>query len=85
MIAGWRVDDVQFQWRNWGAWNDFEQFLAALSSKKRKNLAPSANRSAAPASASGWFTATKPATRTSSPMHGFYLHDVQTEKGNRRR
>jgi len=30
--------DVQFQWRNWGGWNDFEQFLAAFSSKKRKNL-----------------------------------------------
>ena len=30
--------DVQFHWRNDAGWQDFEQFLAALSSKKRKNL-----------------------------------------------
>ena len=30
--------DVQFQWRNEAGWQDFEQFLAAFNSKKRKNL-----------------------------------------------
>lgn len=30
--------DVQFHWRNDAGWRDFDDFLAALSSKKRKNL-----------------------------------------------
>jgi predicted N-acyltransferase len=30
--------DVQFHWRNDAGWRDFDEFLAALSSRKRKNL-----------------------------------------------
>lgn len=30
--------DVQFHWRNPGEWRDFDQFLAALDGKKRKNI-----------------------------------------------
>jgi len=30
--------DVQFQWRNEAGWRDFDGFLAAFSSRKRKNL-----------------------------------------------
>jgi len=30
--------DVQFQWRNDAGWRDFDGFLAAFSSRKRKNL-----------------------------------------------
>ena len=30
--------DVQFQWRNASGWRDFDEFLAAFSSRKRKNL-----------------------------------------------
>ena len=30
--------DVQFQWRNDAGWRDFDDFLAAFSSRKRKNL-----------------------------------------------
>ena len=30
--------DVQFQWRNEAGWRDFDEFLAAFSSRKRKNL-----------------------------------------------
>ncbi|MFT3806453.1 GNAT family N-acetyltransferase [Arenimonas sp.] len=30
--------DVQFHWRNPGDWHDFDDFLAALESKKRKNI-----------------------------------------------
>jgi len=30
--------EVQFHWRNDAGWRDFDDFLAALSSKKRKNL-----------------------------------------------
>jgi predicted N-acyltransferase len=30
--------DVQFQWRNEAGWRDFDDFLAAFSSRKRKNL-----------------------------------------------
>ena len=30
--------DVQFVWRNDSGWRDFDDFLAALSSRKRKNL-----------------------------------------------
>ena len=30
--------DVQFHWRNAGAWRDFDDFLAALDGKKRKNI-----------------------------------------------
>jgi len=37
--AGWleRID-VQFHWRNGAGWKTFEEFLAALQSKKRKNI-----------------------------------------------
>src|SRR6478672_3098552 len=37
--AGWleRID-VQFHWRNDANWKTFEEFLAALQSKKRKNI-----------------------------------------------
>jgi predicted N-acyltransferase len=37
--AGWleRID-VQFHWRNDANWRTFEEFLAALQSKKRKNI-----------------------------------------------
>jgi len=37
--AGWleRID-VQFHWRNDAGWKTFEEFLAALQSKKRKNI-----------------------------------------------
>jgi len=30
--------DVQFQWRNEAGWRDFDDFLGAFSSRKRKNL-----------------------------------------------
>ena len=30
--------DVQFHWRNAGGWRDFDDFLAALDGKKRKNI-----------------------------------------------
>ncbi|MFC4729276.1 GNAT family N-acetyltransferase [Coralloluteibacterium thermophilus] len=39
--------DVQFQWRNAGGWRDFDDFLGALSHKKRKNIRQERGRVAA--------------------------------------
>jgi len=37
--AGWsRRIDVQYHWRNRGDWRDFDQFLAAMDHKHRKNI-----------------------------------------------
>jgi uncharacterized protein len=37
--AGWLArGDVQFHWRNEAGWRDFDDFLAAFASKKRKNI-----------------------------------------------
>ena len=73
--------DVQFQWRNWGGWNDFEQFLAALSSKKRKNLRAEREQVRRAGVSFRVVHGDEASDEDLVAMHGFYCM-TQTEKGN---
>ena len=73
--------DVQFQWRNWGGWNDFEQFLAAFSSKKRKNLRAEREQVRRAGVSFRVVHGDEASDDDLSAMHGFYCM-TQTEKGN---
>lgn len=79
--ADWLArSDVQFQWHNRG-WASFEDFLAALNHKKRKNLL----RDRAEAAASGlqieWRTGSELSARDWHAVYALYLHTFH-EKGN---
>ncbi|WP_349984176.1 GNAT family N-acetyltransferase [Stenotrophomonas sp. WHRI 8082] len=37
-------EDIQFQWQNSSGWQDFEQFLAAMNHKHRKNIRQERNK-----------------------------------------
>jgi hypothetical protein len=73
--------DVQFQWRNWGDWTDFEQFLAAFSSKKRKNLRADREQVRRAGVSFRVVHGDEASDDDLSAMHGFYCM-TQTEKGN---
>jgi hypothetical protein len=73
--------DVQFQWRNWGGWNDFEQFLAAFSSKKRKNLRAEREQVRRAGVIFRVVHGDEASDEDLVAMHGFYCM-TQTDKGN---
>jgi len=73
--------DIQFQWRNWGAWNDFDQFLAAFTSKKRKNLRAEREQVRRAGVSFRVVHGDEASDEDLVAMHGFYCM-TQTEKGN---
>ncbi len=73
--------DVQFQWRNWGGWTDFEQFLAAFSSKKRKNLRAEREQVRRAGVTFRVVHGDEASDDDLVAMHGFYCM-TQTDKGN---
>ena len=74
--------DVQFHWRNPAGWRDFEDFLGALSSRKRKNLR--AERAQVARAGVGFrvLHGDEAAPGDLADMHRFYCR-TQHEKGNR--
>jgi predicted N-acyltransferase len=80
---GWLArGDVQFHWRNPAGWRDFEEFLAAFSSRKRKNLR--AERAQVARAGVGFRIVHGDEVRPGdlADMHRFYCR-TQQEKGNR--
>jgi predicted N-acyltransferase len=73
--------DVQFHWRNDAGWTDFEQFLAALSSKKRKNLRAEREQVRRAGVSFRVVHGDEADDADLVAMHGFYCA-TQNEKGN---
>lgn len=73
--------DVQFQWRNWGNWSDFDQFLAAFNSKKRKNLRAEREQVRRAGVSFRVVHGDEASDEDLVAMYGFYCM-TQTEKGN---
>jgi predicted N-acyltransferase len=73
--------DVQFQWHNRAGWGDFEQFLAALSSKKRKNLRAEREQVRRAGIVFRVVHGDEASDQDLRAMHEFYCM-TQTEKGN---
>ena len=74
--------DVQFHWRNERGWQDFDDFLSALSSRKRKNLR--AERAQVRAAGVGFrvLHGDEASAADLADMHRFYCQ-TQAGKGNR--
>jgi predicted N-acyltransferase len=73
--------DVQFQWRNELGWTDFGQFLAALNSKKRKNLRAEREQVRRAGIEFRVVHGDQAGDEDLRAMHGFYCL-TQREKGN---
>jgi len=73
--------DVQFHWRNEAGWRDFEDFLAALSSKKRKNLRAERAQVRRAGIRFRWVHGDEASDADLAIMHGFYCA-TQTAYGN---
>ena len=73
--------DVQFQWRNGAGWTDFNQFLGALTSKKRKNLRAEREQVRRAGVSFRTVHGDEASEGDLLAMHGFYCL-TQTEKGN---
>ncbi|MEO7251417.1 MAG: GNAT family N-acetyltransferase [Arenimonas sp.] len=73
--------DLQFQWQNNSSWKDFEEFLAALSSKKRKNLRAERQQVQRAGVTFRTVHGDEADDGQLRAMHGFYCL-TQTEKGN---
>lgn len=73
--------DLQFQWRNDAGWRDFQHFLDAFSSRKRKNLR--AEREQVRRAGVGFriVHGDEASARDLRDMHAFYCM-TQSEKGN---
>lgn len=79
--GGWlRREDVQFHWRNPG-WATFEDFLAALNAKRRKEI----RRERARVTADGWSFEVRPGSGLAEDeiarLHGLYVGTF-ADKGN---
>ena len=74
--------DVQFHWRNDAGWRDFEEFLAAFSSRKRKNLRAERAQVARAGVSFRVVHGDEASARDLADMHHFYCQ-TQAEKGNR--
>ena len=80
--AAWLArSDVQFQWRNDAGWTDFDQFLAALTSKKRKNLRAEREQVRRAGVEFRILHGDEASAADLQAMHEFYCL-TQTEKGN---
>ena len=73
--------DVQFHWRNDSGWIDFEQFLAAFSSKKRKNIRAERAHVREAGIRFRQVHGDEASDADISAMHAFYCM-TQSEKGN---
>ena len=78
---GWlRREDVQFHWRNPG-WASFDDFLAALNAKRRKEI----RRERARVAAEGWVFEARPGSDLAEDeitrLHGLYVGTF-ADKGN---
>ena len=73
--------DLQFHWRNPGPWTGFDDFLAALTSKKRKNIRAEREQVARAGIRFRWRHGDEASEEDLAAMHGFYCM-TQTEKGN---
>jgi predicted N-acyltransferase len=74
--------DVQFQWRNEAGWRDFDDFLAALSSRKRKNLRAERAQVRRAGVEFQLLHGHEAGADDLADMHRFYCQ-TQSEKGNR--
>jgi predicted N-acyltransferase len=74
--------DVQFHWRNEAGWRDFDDFLAALSSRKRKNLRAEREQVRRAGVSFRVLHGDEAGAEDLADMHRFY-RQTQSEKGNR--
>ena len=74
--------DVQFHWRNDAGWRSFDDFLAAFSSRKRKNLRAERAQVARAGVRFRIVHGDEATPEELADMHGFYCR-TQQEKGNR--
>jgi predicted N-acyltransferase len=72
--------DVQFHWRNAG-WRDFEEFLAALDARKRKNIRQERARVARAGITFRVLHGDEASAGDIDAMHAFYV-DTQRQYGN---
>lgn len=72
--------DLQFHWRNAG-WSDFDDFLAALTSKKRKNIRQERQRATRGGIRIRRVTGSALSEQDVRAMYGFYLETFD-RKGN---
>jgi predicted N-acyltransferase len=79
--TGWLSrTDVQFHWRNAG-WRDFDEFLAALDARKRKNIRQERARVARAGIAFRVLHGDEASAADIDAMHAFYV-DTQRQYGN---
>jgi predicted N-acyltransferase len=74
--------DVQFHWRNEAGWSDFDGFLAAFSSRKRKTLRAEREQVRRAGVSFRVVHGDEAGTQDLADMHRFYCQ-TQTDKGNR--
>jgi uncharacterized protein len=80
--SGWlRRQDLQFHWRNTSQWHDFEDFLAALTAKKRKNIKQERAQVAGAGIRLRRVHGDEVSEAELAAMHGFYLATF-ADKGN---
>ena len=73
--------DVQFHWQNASGWRDFEDFLAAFNSRKRKNLRAERAQVARAGVQLRQVHGDEASDQDLADMHAFYCM-TQSEKGN---
>jgi predicted N-acyltransferase len=73
--------DVQFHWRNDSGWQDFDQFLGAFSSRKRKNLRAEREQVRRAGVVFRRLHGDEASAEDLATMHAFYCM-TQTDKGN---
>lgn len=73
--------DVQFHWRNEADWADFDQFLGAFTSKKRKNIRAEREQVRRAGISFRQVHGDEASDADLSAMHAFYCM-TQSEKGN---
>lgn len=74
--------DVQFHWRNTGGWPDFDAFLAALTSRRRKAIRAERAQVARAGVAFRQVHGEEAGEADLAAMHDFYC-GTQSDKGNR--
>ncbi len=74
--------DVQFQWRNEAGWRDFDDFLGAFSSRKRKNLRAEREQVRRAGISFRVVHGDEASAQDLADMHRFYCQ-TQAGKGNR--
>ena len=71
---GWCMrEDLQYIWRNRGDWTSFEEFLAAMDSKHRKNIKQERRKLLDSGVSFRWIPGHEASVSDCERMHGFYL------------